>query len=379
MSVPLVSHDVSGPILNLPMQIISNTISTDSPLTLAEQIRNLGFTLGFQAVRFSSPVTTHHQADFQRWLDMGYHGDMAWLERNQDKRFDASSLHLGTQTVITVRMDYWPRDTNSQAILTDPSMAYISRYALGRDYHKVLKKRLAQFASAIETLAGNHGARPFVDSAPVMERQLAEQSGMGWIGKNTLLLSPGVGSYFFLGELCTSLDITPDPPTPKSHCGSCRQCITDCPTDAFVADGVLDARKCISYLTIEFSGSIPVDLRPKMGNRIYGCDDCQLVCPHNRKAEATSENDFAPRHRLESISLLDVFNWDETTFLAKTEGSPIRRIGYQQWLRNVAIGLGNGDFEPEVIQSLQAKLGKVSSLLDEHITWALTELKKKAP
>ncbi len=361
------------------MLTTSNTISTDRPLTLTEQIRQLGLSLGFQAVQFSSPTTVQHLPDFKKWLAADYHGDMTWLERNLDKRFDAASLHPGTKTVITVRMDYWPQNSDSLSVLTNPEKAYISRYALGRDYHKVLKQRLSQYAKAIEELAGSHGARPFVDSAPVMERQLAEQSGMGWIGKNTLLLSPGVGSYFFLGELCTSLDLVSDKPLPKSHCGSCRQCIVDCPTDAFVAEGVLDARKCISYLTIEYSGSIPIELRTKMGNRIYGCDDCQLVCPHNGKAQDTTEADFSTRHGLDNISLMTAFDWDETTFLAKTEGSPIRRIGYEQWLRNIAVALGNGPSQPEVIKSLNAKLGKISALLDEHILWAIAQLKKKAP
>ncbi len=362
------------------MPSTSNTISTDKRLTLTEQIRALGVSMGFQDVRFTSPSTRHVQDDFESWLANGYHADMDWLGRNLDKRFDASKLHPGTLTVISVRMNYWLRDSQSQSILDDSRKAYISRYALGRDYHKVLRKRLAAFAQAIEKLAGEHDYRPFVDSAPVMERQLAEQAGMGWIGKNTLLLSPGHGSYFFLGELCTDLPLTHDQPTVKGHCGSCRQCIVDCPTDAFVADGVLDAGKCISYLTIEYDGSIPLELRDKMGNRIYGCDDCQLVCPHNRKPQGTDEPDFSPRHQLDNVSLLSLFQWDEATFLSKTEGSPIRRIGFAQWKRNLAVALGNGPADDDVIAALHEQYGCVSALVDEHIQWALEKLQaqKKA-
>lgn len=352
----------------------SNTTSTSGGLTLAEQIRQLGLSMGFQAVRFSEPQTQSYRPDFERWLAQGYHGDMEWIGRNLDKRFDAGELHPGTQTVITVRMDYWPDGVEGQSILERPEKAYISRYALGRDYHKVLRKRLMRFAKSIEELAGEHGARGFVDSAPLMERQLAQQSGIGWIGKNTLLLSQGAGSWFFLGELCTSLKLPADAPQTNNHCGSCRQCLVDCPTDAFVSEGVLDARKCISYLTIEYSGSIPVELRSKMGNRIYGCDDCQLVCPHNRKAPSTEETDFAVRHGLDDIDLLTVFSWTESEFLTKTEGSPIRRIGYEQWLRNIAIALGNGPASDDVKVALTKKLGTVSELLDEHISWALDQL-----
>jgi epoxyqueuosine reductase len=354
----------------------STIIPTNTVLTLAEQIRALGLHLGFQEVRFSRPSTETHKEAFGRWLEKGYHGDMAWLTRNNDKRFDAAELHPGTKTVITVRMDYWPNTTASESVLANGKKAYISRYALGRDYHKVLRKRLTQFAKEIQNLSGEHGARPFVDSAPVMERQLAEQSGLGWIGKNTLLLSPGNGSWFFLGELCTNLDIPADPATETGHCGTCQQCLVDCPTDAFVEAGVLDARKCISYLTIEYSGSIPIELRPKMGNRIYGCDDCQLVCPHNRKVTETIETDFSPRHQLDDISLLELFSWNEATFLSNTEGSPIRRIGHEQWQRNIAVALGNGPSNAETISALNDTLPNASELLAEHIQWALNQLEQ---
>ncbi len=356
----------------------SALISTDSPLTLAEQIRQLGLGLGFADVRFGPADSEQHRAGFEQWLAKGYHGEMKWLENNNDKRFNAAKLQPGTKTVISVRMNYWPDNTNSKAVLNNPEMAYVSRYALGRDYHKVLRKRLVKFAKAIGDLAEQDSYRPFVDSAPMMERQLAEQSGMGWIGKNTLLLTPGQGSWFFLGELCTDLELPFDPPSEKGHCGSCNQCLTDCPTDAFVAPGVLDAERCISYLTIEYDGSIAEELRPMMGNRIYGCDDCQLVCPHNSKAPNSEEADFEPRHELDQISLLELFSWDESTFLNNTEGSAIRRIGFQKWQRNIAIALGNGPSNDATINALNARLGQCSSLVDEHIHWALNQLKRQS-
>lgn len=360
------------------MPDFSNTIPALDTLTLAEQIKAIGVSLGFQAVRFSSPSTQSHQTQYQQWVDAGYNGTMGWMAENIDKRFEADKLHAQTKTVISVRMDYFPADADSLAVLENTELGYIARYALGRDYHKVLRKRLTQFGKQIELIAGDHGFRPFVDSAPVMERQLAEQAGLGWIGKNTLLLAPGSGSWFFLGELFTNLELPFDPPLPKSHCGSCSQCLTDCPTDAFLAPGVMDARRCISYLTIEYSGSIPLELRPLMGNRIYGCDDCQLVCPHNRKAPISEEQDFNPRHHLESPSLLMLFSWDEATFLNNMQGSPIRRIGYEQWQRNIAIALGNGKPTQQVHAALTEKLGQVSALVDEHIEWALLQLKKSA-
>ncbi|TXR54125.1 tRNA epoxyqueuosine(34) reductase QueG [Reinekea thalattae] len=359
------------------MQPTNSIIATSGELTLAEQIRQLGLNLGLQAVHFSSPSTDEHELRFQQWLDAGHHGEMDWLQRNKDKRFHGGQLHPGTKTVISVRMDYLPDGAPPFNILSDPNKAYVARYAVGRDYHKVLRKRLTLFAKQIAQLAGEHGYRPFVDSAPVMERQLAEKSGMGWIGKNTLLLAPGAGSWFFLGELFTDLELPFDEPFEKNHCGSCQECLVKCPTDAFTQAGVLDARKCISYLTIEYSGSIPVDLRSKMGNRIYGCDDCQLVCPHNNKADTSAESDFTPRHQLDQASLTDLFSWDETTFLSRTEGSPIRRIGYQQWLRNIAIALGNGEPSHQVIQLLSNKLGCYSELLDEHLRWAIEQLEQR--
>lgn len=354
-----------------------NTIATDGADNLTAEIRELGVSFGFQAVRFTSPTTEAWRDSFDEWLANGYHGSMDWLARNKDKRFDGAQLHPNTKTAIVVRMDYRPEGENGLELINQPERAYVARYALGRDYHKVMRKRLKAFGKAIEELAGQHGYRAFVDSAPIMERQMAQQAGLGWLGKNTLLLAPGTGSWFFLGELMTNLVLPFDQPSTQNHCGSCNQCLVDCPTDAFVAPGVLDARKCISYLTIEYDGIIPEELRSKMGNRVYGCDDCQLVCPHNAKAKDTQEPDFAARHRLDTISLIEAFAWTEKEFLTFTEGSAIRRIGYEQWQRNVAIGLGNGPANAEAIALLQARLPTASNTLKPHIEWALSRLHSK--
>ena len=258
-------------------------------------------------------------------------------------------------------------------VLSQSELAYISRYALGRDYHKLMRARLAKLARQIETQLSTGRYRAFVDSAPVLERALAENAGLGWIGKNTMLLNDKAGSWFFLGEIYTDIPLPPDPPQATQHCGTCQACLDICPTQAFVAPWVLDARKCISYLTIEFDGVIPEALRRAMGNRIYGCDDCQLVCPWNKFAAQTREPDFAPRHQLDSITLATCFGWDEATFLARTEGSAIRRIGYSQWRRNVAIALGNADTSDAVVQALQSAVDDPSAVVREHVLWALAQ------
>ena len=337
---------------------------------LAERIKAEARALGFQAVHIGSANSEAHRPAYEDWLAKGYNGDMKWMERNLDKRFDGAQLHPGTERAISVRLDYRPEGP-MQAILDDPNKAYISRYALGRDYHKVMRKRLTQLGRTIESWVGEHGFRAFVDSAPVMERQLAQQAGMGWLGKNSLLLNNKAGSWFFLGELFTNLPLPIDPPFETEHCGSCDRCMTACPTDAFVAEGVLDARRCISYLTIEHSGSIDPELRPLMGNRIYGCDDCQIVCPFNSFSQTTGEADFEPRHNLDQADLLTLFQWSEAEFLDYTEGSAIRRIGYQQWLRNLAVALGNAPTQPAIIEALSARREAVSDLVREHIDWAL--------
>lgn len=353
--------------------LIPSKVITHLP-DLAEEIRALGLSMGFQAVRFTTPNTEAWRESYEAWLAQSFHGDMDWMTRNMDKRFNGANLHDGAQSAIVVRMDYRPENEDGLARLNEPNKAYIAHYALGRDYHKVIRKRLTQFGKAIETLAGAHGYRGFVDSAPVLERQLANQAGMGWLGKNSLLLAPGAGSWFFLGELFTDLPLPIDPPFESEHCGSCNQCIIDCPTDAFVAPGVLDANKCISYLTIEYDGVIPEALRPKMGNRIYGCDDCQLVCPHNQKAPTTQEPDFSARSVLNNLNLLEAFCWSEADFSKHTEGTAIRRIGYERWQRNVAIALGNGPSDQAVINTLNQHLTNASDMVKPHIEWALTQL-----
>lgn len=345
---------------------------------LTQQIKTEAAALGFQAAHIGTGNTEAHRERYLAWLDAGYHGTMSWMTRNLDKRFEAAELHPGSLRSISVRMDYRP-EGDMQAALDDPNRAYISRYALGRDYHKLMRKRLTQLGKTIETWVGEHGFRAFVDSAPVLERQLAQQSGMGWLGKNTLLLNQEAGSYFFLGELFTNLPLPLDAPFETRHCGSCNRCLTDCPTDAFVEPGVLDARKCISYLTIEHSGPIPVELRSKMGNRIYGCDDCQIVCPFNSFSQPTREPDFQPRHSLDNISLLTLFNWDEPTFLSNTEGSAIRRIGYEQWQRNLAVALGNAPTSETIVAALQHKYPDANPLVKEHIRWALAQHNHSEP
>ena len=339
---------------------------------LTQRIKSEAAALGFQAAHIGTGNTEAHRASYLAWLEAGYHGTMDWMTRNLDKRFDAAELHPGSLRSISVRMDYRP-EGDMQGVLDDPNQAYISRYALGRDYHKLMRKRLTQLGKTIESWVGEHGFRAFVDSAPVLERELAQQSGMGWLGKNTLLLNQEAGSYFFLGELFTNLPLPLDAPFESQHCGSCNRCLTDCPADAFVEPGVLDARKCISYLTIEHSGPIPVELRSKMGNRIYGCDDCQIVCPFNRFSEPTREADFQPRHSLDNISLLTLFTWDEATFLGNTEGSAIRRIGFEQWQRNLAVALGNAPTSEAIVSALQRRYPDASPLVQEHIRWALEQ------
>lgn len=345
-------------------------IDTLDLTALAERIKAEARRLGFQAVHIGPANTEAHRPAYEAWLAEGYNGEMAWMERNLDKRFDGAALHPGTERAISVRLDYRPEGP-MQAVLDDPTKAYISRYALGRDYHKVMRKRLTRLGRTIESWVGAHGFRAFVDSAPVMERQLAQQSGMGWLGKNSLLLNKTAGSWFFLGELFTNLPLPVDEPFETEHCGSCDRCMTVCPTDAFVDEGVLDARRCISYLTIEHSGPIPVELRPLMGNRIYGCDDCQIVCPFNSFSDPSPEADFQPRHQLDQADLLTLFNWSEDEFLSNTEGSAIRRIGYQQWLRNLAVALGNAPTRTEITEALLARRTEVSELVREHLDWAL--------
>jgi epoxyqueuosine reductase len=308
-----------------------------------------------------------------KWLQAKFHGSMDYMQRHGSKRSRPAELVEGTVRVISVRMDYLPEaQEKSIGLLDDESRAYISRYALGRDYHKVLKGRLRALARRIEDNIGEFGYRVFVDSAPVLEKAIAEKSGVGWIGKHTNLIDRDSGSWFFLGELYTDLPLAVDEPE-ASHCGSCSACIDVCPTKAIVAPYSLDARRCISYLTIENKGPIPIEFRSSIGNRIYGCDDCQLFCPWNKFAKPTAETDFAPRHGLDDVELSELFSWNKATWLEKTEGSAIRRIGHERWLRNVAVALGNAKTTPKILAALQSRLEDDSPLIVEHVQWAIDQ------
>ena len=329
--------------------------------------------LGFQQLGVSDIDLSQAERRLADWLESGYHGTMEYMGRHGSKRSRPDELIPGTVRVISVRMDYLPEPEDAARRLLDhESRAYISRYALGRDYHKVLRRRLQKLASRIENKIGEFGYRAFVDSAPVLEKPVAEQAGLGWIGKHTNIINREHGSWFFLGELYTDLPLPVDEPE-QSHCGSCTACIEVCPTRAIVAPYVLDARRCISYLTIESGDAIPVEFSKAIGNRIYGCDDCQLFCPWNKFAEPTGEADFAPRHGLESAELTELFLWSEETWLKKTEGSAIRRIGYERWLRNIAIALGNATTSPKVVAALKTRQHADSALLAEHVHWALAQ------
>jgi epoxyqueuosine reductase len=340
---------------------------------LLQHIRAWAIELGFQQVGVSDVKLGEHPAYLQRWLAAGYHGDMAYMEKHGARRAHPDQLIPGTLRVLSLRMDYLPTDTEPLRVLERPTSAYISRYTLGRDYHKLVRKRLAQLAQRIEEASGDGHYRAFVDSAPVLERALAEQAGLGWIAKNTMLINSQAGSWFFLGEIYTDLPLPTDPPQQEKHCGSCRACLDICPTDAFVDAYTLDARRCISYLTIEHHGAIDEELRPLMGNRIFGCDDCQLACPWNKFAQPTAEADFQPRHQLQDAELVDLFLWDEDSFLRQTEGSAIRRIGHVRWLRNLAVALGNAPGTPAVLAALKSREKHPSELVREHVAWALAQ------
>ena len=311
------------------------------------------------------------EAGLQAWLDRGFHGEMDYMAAHGTKRSRPAELVPGTVRIISARLDYFPpASTDAHAVLNDASAAYVSRYALGRDYHKVLRNRLQSLAEKIGAEIGEHHFRVFTDSAPVLEVELATQSGLGWRGKHTLLLNRQHGSWFFLGEIYTDLPLPVDTPE-AGHCGTCTACIDVCPTQAILAPYTLDARRCISYLTIELKGSIPLELRPLLGNRIYGCDDCQLVCPWNRFAQTATLPDFEVRNGLDSARLADLFAWSETDFNDRLAGSPIRRIGHERWLRNIAVALGNAAPSPEIQVALNARLDHPSAVVREHVAWAL--------
>ena len=351
---------------------------------LVEKIKCWGKELGFSQLGIADIDLSKHEKALEQWLAHDYHGTMDYMARHGLMRARPAELELGTVRAISVRLDYLPAQAKCAQILKSKNHAYISRYALGRDYHKLMRKRLQQLGKKItaylEELEGkDFNFRPFVDSAPILERPLAEKAGLGWVGKHSLLLNKEAGSWFFLGELLIDLPLpistvdTADETAKINDCGSCVACIKICPTKAIVEPYVVDARRCISYFTIESPDPIPLELRPLMGNRIYGCDDCQLICPWNKYAKLSLENDFQARHHLDEITLLELFSWSEAYFLENLQGSPIRRIGFQSWQRNIAVALGNAPFDESIVSALEQKLTTSTPMVAEHIHWALSQ------
>jgi epoxyqueuosine reductase len=340
---------------------------------LARDIRRWGRALGFEDVGVADTLLADEEARLLEWLAAGRQGEMDYMARHGATRARPADLVPGTVRVITARMNYLPPAARAAGdVLADSRRAFVARYALGRDYHKVMRNRLQQLATRIRAEVGEFGYRVFTDSAPVLEVALAAKAGLGWRGKHTLLLTRDQGSWFFLGEIYTDLPLPPTLPQ-SAHCGSCAACIDACPTGAIVAPYELDARRCISYLTIELAGSIPVELRPLIGNRVYGCDDCQLACPWNRYAQPSAEPDFAVRHGLDDATLIELFAWTEAQFSARLAGSAIRRIGYERWSRNLAVGLGNGPHDPAIVAALASRAADPSPLVREHVAWALAQ------
>jgi len=348
-------------------------------VALAADIRRRAAELGFQGTGIADTDLVAAGARLADWLAAGCHGDMDYMARHGSARSRPAQLVPGTVRVISARMTYWPQAAPAAAVLADGARAYVARYALGRDYHRIVRRRLQRLADHIESRAGPHGYRVFCDSAPVMERALAEKAGLGWIGKHTNLINRADGSWFFIGEIYTDLPLPVDSPA-SNHCGSCRACLDACPTGAIVAPYRVDARLCIAYLTIELKGSIPLELRAKIGNRVFGCDDCQLVCPWNREANPTDAPDFAVRGGLDRAALLDLFAWSRERYLAQTEGTALRRCGYEGFLRNVAVGLGNAPLDADIDAALAARAADPSALVREHVEWARAHrARRRAP
>lgn len=370
---------------------VSTTRTTTDPTAgqrggeaLVRQIKHWGKDLGFSAIGVTEPDVSVAADRLRRWLDLGRHGGLDYMAKHADLRVNPGRLVPATRSIITAAMPYWPEATAAEDVLAEPEKGYISRYALGRDYHKTVRNRLQRLAERIRaelatatpnTENAEFSYRVFSDSAPVMEVEFAHNSGIGWRGKHTLSLTR-TGSWHFLGEIYTSLVLPPDPPA-EDHCGSCNRCITSCPTAAIVAPYEVDARLCISYLTIELQGAIPVPLRPAIGNRIYGCDDCQLCCPWNHFAKI-GDPDFTPRHQLDTPSLIGLFSWNQQEFDQKLAGSPIRRIGHERWLRNIAVALGNAPASQEAIAALNARSDHPSELVRAHVAWALARIARLA-
>jgi len=350
------------------------------PEPFFRQIQQWAAGLGFSQLGVSDTDLSKYEPAFQRWLDNGYHGEMSYMAKHGTKRSRPAELEPGTLRVISVRMDYFPPEAESiQSVLNNKNLGLISRYATGRDYHKIIRKRLQKLVDKMQKEVGEFGYRVFTDSAPVLEKPIAEKAGLGWMGKHTNLINRGAGSWFFLGEIYTDLPLPVNHTIARDNCGTCSACIDICPTNAIIAPYELDARRCISYLTIELKTAIPVEFRKAIGNHIYGCDDCQLVCPWNRFSKPSDEKDFAVRHGLDAPQLLDLFAWTEDEFLKKMEGSPIRRIGYSQWVRNIAVALGNAPVSDEIVTALKARRPEVNAMVQEHIDWALDELGLNPP
>jgi epoxyqueuosine reductase len=345
-----------------------SSVLEDLPIRIKTWARELGFAdAGIAELTLTDDI-----AHLQKWLDEGFNGGMGFMQRNRALREHPAQLLPGTLSVISARLDYRPHAEAAERVLKNPGQAYISRYALGRDYHRLMRARLLKLGKRIELEIGPHGYRVFTDSAPALEKALARNAHLGWIGKNTLLLNRNAGSWFFLGEIYTDLLLPPDAsPAPANQCGRCNACIKICPTQAILGPYRLDARRCISYLTIEHHGSIPLELRPLIGNRIFGCDDCQLVCPWNRYAQTTTEPDFAPRHRLDQSTLVELFGWSEEEWLNKTEGMALRRTGYARWLRNLAVAMGNAPRSEAIQQALIVRSTHEDEIVREHVQWAL--------
>jgi epoxyqueuosine reductase len=348
-------------------------VSTPSATQLSTEIKALALAKGFDEVGITGIDLSADEPRLLEWLKAGFHGELHYMERFGARRAQPAAIKPGTVRVISVRLNYWPGSAKPALdVLNDSQLGYVSRYALGQDYHRLMRNRLQRLADTIAERIGPFGHRVFVDSGPVLEKPLARNAGLGWIGKHTNLINQKAGSYFFLGELYTDLELPIDAPA-SEHCGSCSACIPACPTGAIVAPYQLDARRCISYLTIELQGSIPLELRKPMGNRIYGCDDCQLVCPWNKFARTTHIPGFEPRHALDSAQLVTLFAWTETEFVTNMEGSPIRRIGHTRWLRNIAVALGNATTSIAIIRALESRSDHPSDLVREHVAWALAE------
>ena len=355
---------------------MNNFLTKKDLSLLAEQIKLWSSELGFSSIGITDIDLSQDQRYLEKWLEKDYHGEMKYMERHGKKRSQPPELVEGTKRIISLSMNYLPENYNGLELLKEDKKAFVSGYARGRDYHKIMRSRLKKLVSKIK-VHSSHENRVFVDSAPVLEKALAQKAGLGWIGKNTLLLNKNAGSYFFLGEIYTDLELPIDEPEIVNHCGSCTSCMDVCPTKAFEGPNQLDARKCISYLTIEYKGSIKEELRPMMGNRIFGCDDCQIFCPWNKFLKITDEADFKPRHNLDDIDLSNLFMWSEEEFLKKTQGSPIRRAGYESWLRNIAIALGNAESSVEVLRVLHSKKDDPSEIVKEHVNWAIDQHKNK--